>query len=306
MKSETDTIDDQIQSLEKYKQQWSKVVSDYDKGINKQIAAMVLGKDWESKVLNQRLDILNAFKDQYISIQDAMQQSALETAKITAEASNPTTSTNPTTPTDGSNTGSFMEERAKTVHLYNGKEYSTSNEAAAARAKDAKKAYDDEIKRLSNASGMPTSAKEASANQKKQEILKRPITVKKYAKGGIIGSADKDDILTSLAKSVGEDSMVAVQKGEGILDASLTKDFLKLVNLSEKLVPVLDTNFASNMFNSEFSKLLALVGTGGTQTVNNTFNVSLPNIHDGSKAIDLFNELQNLSVKGVQYFNGKK
>ena len=314
MKSETEAIDSQIDSLQKYRDKWAKVVSDYEKGINKQIAAMILGKDWESKVLNQRLDILNAFKDKYISLQEAMQQSALETAKIQAEASTPTTSTTTTnggkisggsTPKvddkDSNGNGNnkavinpnYTNEPTK-WYMYNGKKYATEYAAVQAKQSDYNK--------LEESSGMPSNIKEA----KLKEIKNRKITVVAAAVGGVIGKNNDDDYLSSIAKSIGEDKMVAVQEGERILTPLQNENFEKLVNLSEKLVPVLDTNFASNMFNSEFSKLLALVGTGGTQTVHNTFNVSLPNIHDGSKAVDLFNEFQSLATKGVQYFNGKK
>lgn len=50
------------------------------------------------------------------------------------------------------------------------------------------------------------------------------------------------------------------------------------------------------------SGLLATSHTGG-QTINQTFNVSLPNITDASKANDLFREFEQLSRKATQYFN---
>lgn len=312
MKTETDAIDDQIKSLEKYRDKWSDVVKDYERGINKQIASMILGKDWESKVLNQRLDILNAFKDQYIGIQEAMQQSALETAKIQAEASTPTT---PSGGSGGVNKGSnpvdnglsFMEQRAKTVHIYNGKEYSTSNEAAAARAKDAESAYKQELVHADR-NGMPSDVREKLANQKKQEILKRPITkVEKYAKGGIIKKDNNNDILTLLARSIGEDKMVAVGEDEVILDPQQGSDYIKLANLSEKLTPLINNaNSIERMFNVSTPTLPQISNTPLSQPIYNTFNVSLPNITDSSRATDLIREFEQLYTKGVQYFNTKK
>ena len=41
----------------------------------------------------------------------------------------------------------------------------------------------------------------------------------------------------------------------------------------------------------------------GGQTINQTFNLSLPNITDASKATDLMRELQQLSLKATQHFN---
>ena len=43
-------------------------------------------------------------------------------------------------------------------------------------------------------------------------------------------------------------------------------------------------------------------GAGG-QTINQTFNISLPNITDSSKASDLFREFESLQRKATQYFN---
>ncbi len=43
--------------------------------------------------------------------------------------------------------------------------------------------------------------------------------------------------------------------------------------------------------------------TTGGQTINQTFNVSLPNITDASKASDLFREFEQLQRKATQFFN---
>ena len=317
MKKETDTIDDQIKSLEKYKQKWTDVVKDYERGINKQIAAMILGKDWEKKVLDQRLDILNAFKDKYIGIQEAMKQAALDAANASADPTGGSGSGSGSGGYSGSGEGKGEEtpvikhENAnkKVRYKYNGSNYTSEQQAVYARAQDAQKAYNDKLNAINNSpagTNMPQSAKEKAAQEAKAAVMARKISMEYYARGGVVRKNKGDDILTSLANNVGEDKIIAVQEGERILTPLQNKNFEKLVNLSEKLVPVLDNNFAGNMFNSEFSKLLAIAGTGGTQTVQNTFHVSLPNIHDGSKAVDLFNEFQTLATKGVQYFNGKK
>ena len=200
-----------------------------------------------------------------------------------------------------------MEQRAKTVHIYNGKEYSTSNEAAAARAKDAESAYKQELVHADR-NGMPSDVREKLANQKKQEILTRPITkVEKYEKGGIIKKDNNNDILTLLARSVGEDKMVAVGEDEVILDPQQGSDYIKLANLSEKLTPLINNaNSIERMFNVSTPTLPQISNTPLSQPIYNTFNVSLPNITDSSRATDLIREFEQLYTKGVQYFNTKK
>ena len=48
--------------------------------------------------------------------------------------------------------------------------------------------------------------------------------------------------------------------------------------------------------------LIATSSMGG-QTINQTFNVSLPNITDSSKATELFREFEQLQRKATQFFN---
>ena len=51
------------------------------------------------------------------------------------------------------------------------------------------------------------------------------------------------------------------------------------------------------------SGLTPALSTGAGQTINQTFNVSLPNITDSSKANDLFREFEQLQRKATQFFN---
>lgn len=77
---ETGVIDEKISDLEAYRDAWSDVTSAYTEEQENLIAAQILGADWETDILNGRLGILDAFKNQYISIQQAMADAAWQSA----------------------------------------------------------------------------------------------------------------------------------------------------------------------------------------------------------------------------------
>lgn len=86
----TESIDQQIDALQSYRDKWNEISGEYEEQQNKLIAAEILGADWEKQVLDGRLNVLNAFKDQYIQIQQAMaaaaQAAASEQLKAGQEA----------------------------------------------------------------------------------------------------------------------------------------------------------------------------------------------------------------------------
>lgn len=63
---ETDEIDKQIEALEKYKEAWSNVSSDYEKEQQKLLLAQQFGADAEEQILNKRLEILEEYRKRYL------------------------------------------------------------------------------------------------------------------------------------------------------------------------------------------------------------------------------------------------
>ena len=51
------------------------------------------------------------------------------------------------------------------------------------------------------------------------------------------------------------------------------------------------------------SGLTPALSSGAGQTINQTFNVSLPNITDASRGQDLFKEFESLQRRATQYFS---
>lgn len=76
-----DSYKEKIEYYQKLKEQWSSISDAYKQSQEDQYAAMVLGAQWESNVLNSRLDTLNKFKNEYIAIQQQIVNAALEAAR---------------------------------------------------------------------------------------------------------------------------------------------------------------------------------------------------------------------------------
>lgn len=91
---ETDGIDKQIEALEKYKEAWSNVSSDYEKEQQKLLLAQQFGTDAEEKILNKRLDILEEYRKRYLEtlkqISDIEKKTAEEILGVTSGTSSGT------------------------------------------------------------------------------------------------------------------------------------------------------------------------------------------------------------------------
>lgn len=86
MENATKGLDSQIEALESYKEKWNEISGIYEEQQSKLIVAEILGADWESQVLNGRLDTLRSFTEQYIALQQAQADAAANAARIKAEA----------------------------------------------------------------------------------------------------------------------------------------------------------------------------------------------------------------------------
>ena len=88
---ETNGIDKQIEALEKYKEAWSNVSSDYEKEQQKLLLAQQFGADAEEKILNKRLDILEEYRKKYLEtlkqISDIEKKTAEEILGVTSGTS---------------------------------------------------------------------------------------------------------------------------------------------------------------------------------------------------------------------------
>ncbi len=92
-----------IDNLEDYRDKWQSVADEYEIVQKEMMAKAILGADWENQILAGRTDVLNTFKENYISIQqaiaDAAWNSANEQIKAAQEAAKEAGGTPQTAPT---------------------------------------------------------------------------------------------------------------------------------------------------------------------------------------------------------------
>lgn len=161
---------------------------------------------------------------------------------------------------------------------------------------EAKSAFDTLNSMSASAQGMPT-APSASATV---PAAKNGLEVTGYASGGVVqrtptlGSA-----LTKIASTVGEDTMVAVRKGERVLSVSQTENFDQLVKLTPELI-------ASSKDLMKYSKLFNNINVDASQTERNIEN-GIKKVLDKSQLNNITNNnntysisMGDINVSGVQ------
>ena len=74
---------DQIEAFEKYKQAWSDAMSAYTNNQNEMIAQQILGIDWQGKLHNQDIGILNKYQTDYSGYQTKLKDNVQKEKEIT-------------------------------------------------------------------------------------------------------------------------------------------------------------------------------------------------------------------------------
>lgn len=80
------SYEQKVEYYEQLKDQWNSLTEEYENSVNEQYAAQIIGQDWEAQVLDGRLSSLNNFRNQYISIQQAIAQAAWDSANAQIKA----------------------------------------------------------------------------------------------------------------------------------------------------------------------------------------------------------------------------
>jgi len=79
-------LEEQKEALEKLQEKWSEIPELFEKYQNALIAEQLLGADWESDILNDRIDVYKDFKDNYFDIQQDIFDLTEELNKKTNES----------------------------------------------------------------------------------------------------------------------------------------------------------------------------------------------------------------------------
>lgn len=96
-----ESFEEKKEYYSKLKEQWNSIANEYEDSMNRQAAAQLLGANLEKDVLSGRLDVMNNFRNQYVSIQQAIADAAWNSAKAQIEAINAVKAAEASRPTGG-------------------------------------------------------------------------------------------------------------------------------------------------------------------------------------------------------------
>ena len=278
---------------EELKNQWSSVSSAYEEGMNKQIAAMILGQDWERDILNNREGMFEDFKNNYINIQHQIANATIDAANAAVNAAQ-------------AEAQAVQNALGSTVGYIN----TVSDEY-----KKAAKDMEDSIKNLGN--------QQEALNKviDKKAINNNFGTISKYAKGGVINESE-DSNIRRLANSVGEDTLIFAKEGERVLTKEQNENFEALLDnkSGSKYVPVdmtkmfgrLDVEKFINGAASQLKLFNNAVRTNSKPEISGYVNevnvdqhitLTLPNVTNNSGVEYLQKTLSNMTQKAYQMIN---
>lgn len=373
MKKETDEIDKQIKALNEYAEAWAEVSSKLQNAIEDQRAAQILGQDWEKQILDQRLDTLQNFTNQYVALQQAQKDAYLAARQAEANAAlsgggstvasgvkgggsgggggddNGKNKTPIVTQPGGSQGATHWKIQPSPPTSYYGQNITSSlgqlsgftdaqnaslaanglpAKIAAAAKKAASMSSDTSIKYLQGQAR--TNRLNEIYNEVLSEQKKKGYRAQSYftgtdsAKSGeaLVGEKGHEIVVGNdgIATIVNEPTLMKMQGGEKIFNADETDKILKksvplktfnpkkfalLQSFANGTSSPMQTRIAAQavgLANGLSTGMLNVQGAGG-QTINQTFNVSLPNITDQSKASELFKEFEHMQMKATQFFN---
>lgn len=179
------------------KDQWSSISNAYKNSMEDQKAAMLLGADWEKKITDGRIDVLNDFRDKYSAIQQSIVDLAWKSANEQIKAA---------------------------------KEAEKGAKGSAGSGKP--------VDKPSDRSPYPQPKPETNYNLLSTEERKEKVHssgnktgyVDRMAKGGIITSKSKSP-LDSYASLFGEDHVILARNGERVLTQQQNASWEKLTKL---------------------------------------------------------------------------
>jgi hypothetical protein len=286
---------------DKLKSEWSALSDEYENKQNELLASQVLGANWENDVLNGRLSTWDNFRNQYVSLQQAIadaqvqsanaQMKALQALADAAQASanaqieaakrvrreeidNSSHSIG-----DAVNIDGMISAGAPTsvINKITGKK---SNTSAAATA--------DQRKNNSNI---------IMSNEQKRIIAASKKHVRKYANGGVV-KINPDDLLADLAKQHGEDGFVMARNGERVLTPNQNASFEKFVDL------ITGMNITPQMLMPDFTKFAPGTTTDNSSVIVNIGDINLQGVQNAEQLGDAI--IKRLPGYITQKFNNKQ
>lgn len=257
-------LQQEIQKLQEYRDLWAEIPKIKEQAEQDSQMISQLGAEWESILLEGRIENITAFKDKYVSLQqqiddntsmiESYQQKVEYYENLKSQWEELTSKYEEETYTQllisafgndfedillsgrTERWQQFAEDYYNTqVELKNVtdkiealakrmEEYASRIESAANRAADAVRKIES-VGNVVEHYGKPTGSYGASSNS----ISKPNYSASVKAKGGIITKKDKGD-LDFIAKDLGEDHMIGIQEGEAVIPKESVKQNPEVVN----------------------------------------------------------------------------
>lgn len=308
------SYNEKVDYYNKLKEQWQSITDEYDKQRNAQYASQVLGANWENDVLNGRLSTWDNFRNQYVSLQQAIadaqvqsanaQMKALQALADAAQASanaqieaakrvrreeidNSSHSIGDAVNIDG------MISAGAPTSVINKITGNKSNTSAAATA-DQRKNNSNII--MSNEQKMTIAASKSSftnSNANKRKLFHNI----RMANGGVV-KIDPDDLLANLAKQHGEDGFIMARNGERVLTPKQNASFEKFVDL------ITGMNITPQMLMPDFTRFATGNSTDNSSVIVNIGDINLQGVQNAEQLGDAI--IKRLPGYITQKFNNKQ
>ena len=269
------SYNEKVDYYNKLKEQWQSITDEYDKQRNAQYASQVLGANWENDVLNGRLSTWDNFRNQYVSLQQAIADAQVQSANAQMKALQALA--------DAAQASANAQiEAAKRVRreeidnsshsigdavnidgmISAGAPTSVINKITGRKSNTSAAATADQRKNNSNI---------IMSNEQKRIIAASKKHIRKYANGGVV-KINPDDLLADLAKQHGEDGFVMARNGERVLTPNQNASFEKFVDL------ITGMNITPQMLMPDFMKAAQTVTNNNKQ--NYSVNIGDIHLHD--------------------------
>ena len=300
------SYNEKVDYYNKLKEQWQSITDEYDKQRNAQYASQVLGANWENDVLNGRLSTWNNFRNQYVSLQQAIADAQVQSANEQIKALQALADAAWASANEQINAAKEAQKAASGSTGSSGSVGSAYNVSGMISAGAPTSVINKITGNKSNTSAAATADQRKNnsniimSNEQKKTIAaskKRANNIRKYANGGVV-KINPDDLLADLAKQHGEDGFVMARNGERVLTPNQNASFEKFVDL------ITGMNITPQMLMPDFARFATGNLTDNSSVIVNIGDINLQGVQNAEQLGDAI--IKRLPGYITQKFNNKQ
>lgn len=300
------SYNEKVDYYNKLKEQWQSITDEYDKQRNAQYASQVLGANWENDVLNGRLSTWNNFRNQYVSLQQAIADAQVQSANEQIKALQALADAAWASANEQINAAKEAQKAASGSTGSAGSVGSAYNVSGMISAGAPTSVINKITGNKSNTSAAATADQRKNnshiimSNEQKKTIAaskKRANNIRKYANGGVV-KINPDDLLADLAKQHGEDGFVMARNGERVLTPNQNASFEKFVDL------ITGMNITPQMLMPDFARFATGNLTDNSSVIVNIGDINLQGVQNAEQLGDAI--IKRLPGYITQKFNNKQ